>query len=114
MIPKKGHRKITVENKRYVWNVTGNDGWLSLCIVPLKQQGNLLTASFGYHSVMVGTSTTQDGGPVLHMKQGLIITGYVVRQVILYALNAGWEPLVKGPLLNLGNMDDRINLRLEE
>ncbi|MBC9933035.1 hypothetical protein [Chitinophaga qingshengii] len=111
-LPKKGHRKITVEGKKYVWNVTGNDGWLSLCVVPMKQQGNLLTANFSYHSVPVGT--TKDGEQVHYLKQGLIITGYVVRQVILYALNAGWQPLVKGCLLNLVDIEQHIDLRLEK
>jgi hypothetical protein len=46
------------------------------------------------------------------MKQQLIITGYVVRQVILHALKAGWVPNEKGTVLNLGHMDDYIGLRI--
>jgi hypothetical protein len=111
-LPKQGLRNITVENVSYAWNVTGNDGWMHLSVIPTVLQNNLVTATFDYHSKVVSTFITADGTSGASMKQQLIITGYVVRQVILHALKTGWVPTEKGTVLNLGHMDDYIDLRI--
>lgn len=104
-LPKKGLRKITVGRSRYAWSVTGKDGWLHLSVIPLKQQDNLLTAIFDYHSKVVGNTVTVEGIEVVHLKQQLVITGLIVRKVIVYALNIGWDPRKKGMVLNLGRVE---------
>lgn len=112
-LPKKGLRKITVENIKYAWSVIGNDGWIGLSVIPLKVQNNLLTASFDYHSRAIERTVTNVVPEVIALRQQLVITAYIARQVILYALSVGWEPNVKGAILNLGGMDDKVDLRCQ-
>ena len=111
-LPKKELRKITIDNFRYAWSATGNDGWISLSIAPLDDQGQLITTSFVYHSAVTGVSYASDGSKTTHMKQQLIVTPHIVRQVIEYALKQGWNPTEKGPQLNFRNIEDKLDLRL--
>ncbi|MDR6568807.1 hypothetical protein [Chitinophaga ginsengisegetis] len=104
-LPKKGLRKITVETNRYAWSVTGNDGGLHLSVIPLKQQDNLLTARFDYHSRVAGSTVTAEGVEIMHLKQQFLIAGLIVRRVIVHAINEGWDPRKKGMILNLGRME---------
>jgi hypothetical protein len=46
------------------------------------------------------------------MKQQLVITPHIVRQVVEYALKQGWNPSEKGPQLNLRDIEDKLDLRL--
>jgi len=111
-LPKKGLRNIVVDNVKYAWNTTGNDGWISLSIITIKQPNRLLTASFHYHSKVTHEYIMPNGGKAQGLKQQICITGYIVRQVILYALNTGWDPAKDVAVLNLGAMDDKVDLRL--
>jgi hypothetical protein len=111
-LPKKGLRKITVGNFRYAWSATGNDGWISLSVAPLDNHGQLVTASFDYHSAVTGISESPDGSKITHTKQQLILTPHIVRQVIEYALKEGWHPTKPGLQLNLRNVEDKLDLRL--
>ncbi|MCP4180142.1 MAG: hypothetical protein GY756_20450 [bacterium] len=38
-LPKKGLRKIIVDNFQYGWSATGNAGWISLSVSPLNNPG---------------------------------------------------------------------------
>ncbi|MBD2767581.1 hypothetical protein IC235_06715 [Hymenobacter sp. BT664] len=112
-LPKKGLRKITVNDCRYAWSVTGNDYVVHLSIVPLDNLGRLLTTEFGYHSKLTGKLHDTAGKVIGYStKQQLIITPYIVRQVIQYALSKGWEPKEKGPQLHLPDIEGMIDLRL--
>jgi hypothetical protein len=110
-LPKKGLRKITVDNFCYAWSATGNDDFISLSVVPFDKEGQLLSTAFGYHAKAVGETYTSDGHKTIHTKQQLVITPYIVRQVIEYALQKGWNPQKKGPQLRL-HVEAAINLRL--
>jgi len=110
-LPKKGLRKITVGNFRYAWSATGNDDFISLSIVPFDNEGQLLSTAFGYHAKTVSVSHSADGRRTTSTIQQLIITPYIVRQVIEYALLKGWNPRKKGPQLNLP-VEEAIDLRL--
>lgn len=112
-LSKKGLRNITVDNIKYSWNTKGNDGWISLSIIPMKQQNRLITASFDYHSKVIQEYTFPNGDKGQALKQQIIITGYIVRQVILYAIKTGWDPMGDVAVLNLRAMDDKIDLRIE-
>jgi len=112
-LPKKGLRKITVGDFRYAWSATGNDGWISLSVAPLDNQGQLVTTAFGYHSAVTGISEGPNGNKITHTKQQLIITPHIVRQVIEYALKDGWNPAKPGPQLNLRNVEAKLDLRLK-
>ncbi|MCW3464740.1 hypothetical protein [Chitinophaga nivalis] len=87
---------------------------MSLSIVPLKQPDSLLTTVFDYYSLPVETNVTADGQIITTLKQKREITGYIVRQVILYALAAGWEPQVKRSVWRLSSVGDKIDLRLSD
>ncbi|PSL33317.1 hypothetical protein [Chitinophaga ginsengisoli] len=113
-LPKKGLRNITVDNVKYAWNATGNDGSIRLSIIHVKHQQCIITASFSYHSKLINEHIFPDGDKVQSFRQQLIITGYIVRQVILYAMQEGWDPMGNVTVLNLGAMDDKIDLRIEQ
>jgi hypothetical protein len=53
-----------------------------------------------------------NGGKAQGLKQQICITGYIVRQVILYAIKNGWDPMGDVAVLHLGAMDDKVDLRL--
>lgn len=112
-LPKKGLRNIIVDHVKYAWSTTGNDGWIGLSIIPVKQQHALITATFGYHSKVIREYSLPDGSEGKVLMQQLIITGYIVRQVILYAIKMGWNPMGAIVILNLGVMDEKIDLRIE-
>jgi hypothetical protein len=113
-LPKKGLRNIIVDNVKYAWNTTGNDGWISLSIIPIKQPNLLIRASFGYHSKVVREEILPNGSKAQALKQQIRITGYIIRQVILYAIKTGWDPMGDVAVLNLGAMDDKVDLRIGE
>lgn len=113
-LPKKGLRKITVDDFQYAWSATGNDWGIGLTIAPLKNGGQILITVFDYHHKLVQESETIDGIKVQSYEQQFIITPYIIRQVIQYALDNGWKPKEKGPQFNLGQMDHKIEIRLKE
>lgn len=108
---KKNKRRITVGEKQYFWSVTGDDGWINLSVMADVQGGQKIFCAFDYHHISVKMSSGD-----FHFTVGtnqFIITPYIVRQVIEYALSAGWKPFEKGTDLRLGYLDDKIDLQLE-
>ena len=112
-LPKKGLRNITVDGEQYAWSTTGRDGSIGLSIIPLKHQNRLITASFSYHSKVTDESASPTGDKIKAMKQQVIITGYIVRQTILYAIAEGWKLTGDTAVWNLGTMDEKVDLRIE-
>lgn len=112
-LPKKGLRKITVDEMRYGWSATGNDGWISLTVAPLNNGGQILTTAFNYHHKVVEEGISENGGTWRSLEQQLIITPYIVRQSIQYALKKGWNPSEKGPQFTLAGIENHIDLRIE-
>ncbi len=112
-LPKKGLRKITVDNFRYAWSATGNDGDINVSVAPLDNVGQLLSTAFGYHSSVVAPLVREDGLVIGYsLKQQLTITPYIIRQVIQYALGLGWNPKEKGAQFNVPGIEEKIDLRL--
>ena len=102
---KKKRRKIVVDEKEYFWIATGNDDWIDLCISSeIKGSPKLLTAFDYYYPPIQSTNISVNK---------FVVTPYIVRQVIEYALSVGWKPFEKGQDLGL-QVDDKINLRLEK
>ncbi|QEC78272.1 hypothetical protein [Mucilaginibacter ginsenosidivorax] len=112
-LPKKGLRNITVDNIKYAWSTTGTDDAISLSIIPMKQQNRVITAYFEYHSKVTHEWILPDGGKGQGAKQKIVITGYIVRQVILHAIAKGWEATGNIPVFNLGWMDNDVDLKIE-
>ena len=112
-LPKKGLRKITVNDCRYTWSATGNDEVIHLSILSLDKPSRLLTTMFGYHSKVTGNLHDATGKVIGYSaKQQLIITPYIVRQVVQHALDQGWNPKEEGSQLCLPNIEEMIDLRL--
>ena len=111
-LPKKGLRNINVDDVKYAWRVTGNDDYIDLYIFPIKQPNRLINARFDYHSKVTREYILPDGIKGYSLKQQISITSYIVRQVILYAIETGWGPMADVAVLYLGAMDDKVDLRI--
>ena len=48
-LPKKGLRNIVVDDVKYAWKITGNDGWIDLYIFSIKQPNSIINACFSCH-----------------------------------------------------------------
>jgi hypothetical protein len=107
-LPRKGLRKITVDNVRYAWSATGNDDYIGLIVISLDKEGQVLSTGFDYNTGVTGYYSFSE--QILD-RQPFIITPGIVRQVIEYALLKGWKPLVKGPHFYLADKGQLI-LRL--
>ena len=105
---KKNKRKITVGGNDFFWSATGNDGWISLCIMTEIQGSPRLSCKFCYHHAHIET-------PYGEASVGqFVITPYIAGQVIEYALSIGWKPFEKGKDLDLHHIDDKIHLRIDK
>ncbi len=104
-IPKR--RKITIDNELYYWRAEGDDGCIVLSVIHGRMQkvpnASLLWSSFLYH----------EDGRAGNRYNHLVITPYIVAQVIRHGLSKGWQPLERGEDMYLGLMDEKIDLRLE-
>lgn len=110
---KKNKRKITVDENVYYWSATGDDDCIGLCVMTDSQAGSKLFCGFDYHHIPV-KSETASGLEYTALTDQFVITPFIVRQVVLYALSQGWKPFEKGVDLKLGAMDDKIDLRLDK
>ncbi len=112
--PKKGLRKITVDGIKYGYSVTGNDGWISFSVGLLEKNGEILTGAFSYHPNSI--TNFEKNGKVKYWigYQRIKITPNTIRQVIEYGLKNGWNPQKNKGQLQLGNIDDKIELNLKE
>jgi len=109
-LPKKGLRNIIVNNIKYKWNAKGGDDIIHLSIIPYTNQSQVLSCSFEYHSKKISTTIIETAIEISHLKQQTQITNYIVRQVILFAINNGWSDNERE--VNLGKMDNKINWRI--
>lgn len=108
MFSKKNKRKITVNNEVYYWTASGNDGWINLYIMTETPRAPKLICYFDYHHELVPKKEGKTS-----CSNQFVITPYIVRQSIEYGLAKGWTPFEKGKNLNLGHIDDFIDLRLD-
>ena len=109
---KKKKRKIVVNDNEYYWSATGNDGWISLCVMTEIQGSSRLLCALDYHHIPIESQI--NGRNVTYLTDQFVITPYTVRQVVEHALSIGWKPFEKGKDLFLGRIDDRIDLRLDK
>lgn len=113
---KKKKRKIVVDEKEYYWSATGNDGWISLCVMTDVQESPRLFTAFDYHQIPVAGEPFEIDGKeykVTFLTNQFVITPYTVRQVIEHALSIGWKPFEKGRDLTIADIDNKIDLRLD-
>ncbi|MFK8008058.1 MAG: hypothetical protein AB8H03_16995 [Saprospiraceae bacterium] len=101
-LPKKGSRKINVENITYLWKVKSNGERINLTIAPLKN-GQKILSSFDFDTENIGSNA---------FNFPFVITPYVTREVILFALENGYSSNEKSKEMNLGNLTKKIKLNL--
>ena len=109
---KKKKRKIIVDEQEFFWAATGNDGWISLCVMSEIKGGSKLLCKFDYHHIPI--EITHNGRDLKILANQFVITPNTVRQAIEYALSIGWKPVEKGADLNLGHIDEKIDLKLDK
>jgi hypothetical protein len=109
-ISRKNKRRITVDGVQYFYAATGNDGYIHLWVMTEVEGSPRLSAYFEYHHDSAPL-TLRDGMTAAHRSNKFVVTPYTVRQVICYALQAGWNPMKRGKDLALGHLDDKIDLR---
>ena len=105
---KKKKRKITINSETYFWSATGNDGWISLHAMTETPSSPRLSCSFGYHQIPV--KATLNGMEIARLNNQFVITPFIVRKVIEYALAQDWTPFEKGKDLVLGSINDKIDI----
>jgi hypothetical protein len=96
-LPKKNSRIINVNNIEYSWVASGNDDIIYLIVCLKENPGQKLLALFDYKDVIENN--------IIKMQ----ITPSVVKQVIEYAIDNGWNANTKGKEFNIGIMNDLIN-----
>lgn len=89
-LPKNKIRNITVENVRYHWIASGNDGIINVIVCLEENSGQKLLASFAYNQKINNNNNIETK-----------ITPLIIEKLIKYALNLGWIPNLKGKDLNL-------------
>jgi hypothetical protein len=97
--PAKTSRKIVVNNHRYSWVASGNDGFIALTICDRVEKGQKLLAQLAYHY--------QRGDGVW---LSLSVTPSVVEQVINYGMAQGWKPGCNGKDLNLYDVTNKVEI----
>lgn len=103
---KKEARNIVVQDVKYRWRATGNDGWISLVVWPDDLPGPTIACSLDYHH----TSTPMGNG-VTALTQQIVVTNRIVRQVIEYAVREfDYDPHTKGKQVNHRHVDKAIDL----
>lgn len=110
--PKKGLRKITVDGVKYGYVVSGNDGWIDFYIGLLERNGEILTGKFSYHSIEMPDDESDVASP--DWRQTIQITPKTIMKIIEYGLKNGWDPHEKTGLMNLRDMDEKVELNLGE
>ncbi len=112
MFTKKGKRTIVVENRKYYWSATGNDGYINLWIAAEVAGSPKLQCYFGYHQDEAAYEHAGMEGTALSTQ--FVVTPYIVREAILYGLANGWDPSIVGKDLNLRHLDDKIDMRIQQ
>ncbi len=91
VMAKKGTRQISVDGILYRWRLAPNDGYMLLVVETADHCHSQLTAYFVYHDAPQSAA-----GGASKLFQRRIVSPGVVRQVILTALDRGWQPSFSG------------------
>lgn len=106
-------RKIAVNGATYRWKVLGEDGYIRVIVGPNAKKGQFAEGGFSYFSIEI-ERFGRDGKAIgWGVAQRLILTPHHVRHTVLYALKVGWQPNEPGPTFSLGNLNDKMDLRLK-
>jgi hypothetical protein len=111
-LPKKGSRRILINETNYRYIITGNDGYIDLIIEQDDCQGQRLTVSFDYHHEKE-QKESELGEKYTSLTQTNQITPVVVKQSIEYGIDNGWTPNQKGKEIRINFIDDKVKLNLK-
>ena len=108
-LPKKGTRIIIVEGIKYRYrgHVTHHEGdnYGNLVVEKAEEPRQKIQAHFTWTKLY--EEYKKVGHALSHVADHM--PPYVVRQTILYALKKGWKPDQGGGLLDLGNLDEKLD-----
>lgn len=110
-LPKKGSRKILIDDVNYSYMISGNDGFIDLILELDDSRGQRLTVSFDYHHLQE-EKKTELGETYTSLTQTNQITPGVVRQAIHYGIENGWTPNQKSKEIRMNFIDDKVKLNL--
>ena len=99
-LPKKGSRKISVENISYLWIAKSDGKRVNLTIAP-SENGQKIRANFDFDTETIGSNA---------FKKPFVITPYVTREVILFAKKKGYSSVGRSTVMNLGNLSKVLKL----
>ena len=98
-IPKRGSRKVVIDNHQYRYVISGNDGHIDLIVESAETNGQRLIVNFDYEPKGIGFSQSH----------GNQITPETVRKTILYSLRNNWTPCSKEKILRI-NLCGRLDV----
>lgn len=103
----KGSHRIVVQNVKYRWRATGNDGFISIGIWTSSNIGPFIGGLFEYQE----THVNKDDGSFSAIGNQIVVTNRLIRRVIEHAITVRqYEPHMKGRELHLGILNSVINL----
>jgi len=107
MFPRKGTRKIVIDNIEYLWRVSDEEFYLILSCRRANENASIIEVSF-----LSGIGRYCTEFPKVYDLQMSYITPRIVRSIVLQAIHLGWVPVSKGPVIRY-NYDSDTN-HLEE
>ncbi len=100
-------RNITINDELYKWRAAGNDNNISITIWPSNNIGATIFSSLWYYE----TSVCNNDGTYSGLNNQIVVTNKIVKRIIEYAIaQCNYQPDIKQNDLNLGSMDDKIEL----
>ncbi len=112
--PKKGTRKITVNNIQYQYRIAADEWGVEVLIQAAK--GQVLSANFSHQATWTTNFKTEKEELIFTcpLQQKAIITPKIVRQIIEYGHTKGWHPSTnKGSVFGLGQLNEVIQIELK-
>lgn len=85
-LPKKGSRKIVVNEQSFRYIISGNDGYIAVIIEAENTKGQRLHVAFDYGTVAPAE-----------------ITPAIIKKTIETGLQKGWKPFEKGKELHVSD-----------
>jgi hypothetical protein len=103
---KTGARNIVVNDVKYRWRASGNDGFIQLVVWPETLPGAAILSIFDYDQTLV-----PNGNGRFSSTRQVVITNRIVRRVVEYALQRfSYDPQLKAGELKLGPLSAVLDL----
>ena len=109
MLPKKGIRKITVNNDVFGWSAKFNDDDVGISIQIFNREGQLLTGRLGYQYNKVLNVRSLEKTRNWFLWNRTKITPKTIRLIIELGIEQGWQPKENLGEFNLGKLDEKID-----